>query len=181
MHKIVRLVAASALLLIGAVSTAKAGGWYSGYPYGGFGYYGAGYYGASSCGCGACGCGGYFGGYGAQWAYEARPPIYVVNQGPTYTGPAISVPILNYWSRGAVRAYPYIHPGYDYDYPRYYEGPDWHPASYAPAYPRYVRPRVLHRPYYPRRVLRVYGAADPRAIRAPMNRCNVEPRDLPIQ
>jgi len=181
MRKIVRLVVTSVLLLVGAASTAAAGGWYSNYPYGGHGYpYGAGYYGATSCGCGG------YSAYAVQQAYDANPPIYVVNQGPTYTGPAVSVPILNYWSHGALRAYPYIDGGYGYDYPRYYQGPDWRPASYAPAYPRYVRPRVLQRPYYPRRVLRVYGAADPRMMRAQIQRRPVavrrmDARDLPMK
>jgi hypothetical protein len=184
MRKIVRLVVTSALLLVGAASTAAAGGFYSNYPYGGYGYQygGAGYYGTASCGCAACSCGCGCGGYSAyavQQAYE--PPIYVVNQGPTYMGPAITVPILNYWSHGALRAYPYIRGG-DSLYHRHHHYTD--DAQYYPQYAPRIRP---HRPYYHhRRVLRVYGAADPKVMRAQIHRRHVavrriDPRDLPMK
>jgi hypothetical protein len=150
----VRVAFASALLSVGAVSAADAGGYgygygyggygYGGYGYGGYGYGYGGYYG-TSCGCGGCGCGG-GSSYAVQQAYVSSPPVYVVNQGPTYTGSGLTVPVLNYWSHGAVRAYPYIRGGHGY-----YDAGYSYPA-YAPAY------RRGYYPYHHRRALRVYGS-----------------------
>jgi hypothetical protein len=199
MRKVVRVVVTSALLSIGAASGAAAGGWdytyqYGGYQYGGgYGYAGNG----GGCGCGGCGCGGGYRGYAVQQAYETQPPVYVVNQGPSYTGPGISVPILNYWSHGGTRAYPYIrggHHGYHQShhysgdgYSTEYQPQHWRRAAYAPQYPRYERPRFhAPRPYYRSRVLRVYGSADMQGARAHAYRRHtisrrIDPRDLPIK
>ncbi|MGB6534804.1 MAG: hypothetical protein WBF58_02455 [Xanthobacteraceae bacterium] len=63
-----------------------------------------------TCGC-ACSCRGLFG-YtaGAELTPIAPAPIYVVNQGPDYTGPGIMVPYRT-WTR------PYLS-GYRYGYGR---------------------------------------------------------------
>jgi hypothetical protein len=78
-----------------------------------------------TCGC-ACSCRGF---YGYAAALEPTPiapaPIYVVNQGPEYSGPGIMVP-YHTWTP-AVRAYPYgygrfryRHYGYGRFHYRYY-------------------------------------------------------------
>ena len=55
---------------------------------------------------------------------DARPPIYVVNQGPVYSGPGLyAVPT---YSEGGY-AYPYDYP-YDYPYVRSYYGDRWFAA-----------------------------------------------------
>ncbi len=68
------------------------------------------------CGCGSCGC-------GASVLYApavAPAPIYVVNQGPEYTGPGIMIPYSTYSPQADLAApydYPYISgPGYGYGY-----------------------------------------------------------------
>lgn len=158
------LFAAAALAVVGASSSAVAGGFGYGYGYGGYGNSGYGYsgygyggfggFGASNCGCGGCGCGGGVA-FGVPTVTVAPPrvvayyavvppaPAYVVNQGPVYSGPAISVPVSNYWSGGPVRAYPYVGGGYrwgGYGYRTRY-------SSYAPAYygPRSYRVRAGYR------------------------------------
>ena len=66
-----------------AVDHWDTGGW-SGCGWGGCGGIG--------CGCGSCGCG-----RGLLYGLLAAPaPIYVVNQGPEYTGPGIMVPYHTY-------------------------------------------------------------------------------------
>jgi hypothetical protein len=119
-------------------------------------------------GCGCSGCGG-GGGY-ATPAIEPTPiapsPIYVVNQGPDYTGPGIMVPYRVY-GPGAGYAPP---PAYSYvagePYPAgyamnpYYAGagpvvPYRERAYYHHRYPRYAGPVGPYRPYprYPHRPL----------------------------
>ena len=68
------------------------------------------------CGCGSCGCAG-----AALYARPVAPaPIYVVNQGPEYTGPGIMVTYRTYSPQAGLAApydYPYIsRPGYGYGY-----------------------------------------------------------------
>jgi hypothetical protein len=93
-------------------------------------------------GCGGCG-GGWSGGCGGcgVTAYAA-PSLYVVNQGPSYEGPGLTVPYQTYapeTSYVPATNYPYV-PGYGYGgggYPRPYYGAGY---GYAPRYgyrPRY--------------------------------------------
>ena len=118
------------------------------------------------CGCSGCGgCGGY-----ATPAIEPTPiapsPIYVVNQGPDYTGPGLMVPYRVY-APGAGYAPP---PAYSYvagkSYPGgyvrnpYYAGAGpvvsyRERAFYHRPYPRYAGPVGPYRPYgrYPHRPL----------------------------
>jgi len=120
---------------------------------------------SGGCGCG-CGCRGLFS-YTTP-ALEPTPiapaPIYVVNQGPDYTGPGIMVPYRT-WSPAASSiapgAYPYV-PGYGYGYGyghRYGYGYHYgvHRAYLGPrrrvayrerfyAHPSYRRPMPIGRP-----------------------------------
>jgi hypothetical protein len=67
-------------------------------------------------GCGCGGCGGCAGAYGYQ-PIAAASPIYIVNQGPDYSGPGLMRPFGTYspWTGLAnPAAYPYIGPGYAY-------------------------------------------------------------------
>jgi hypothetical protein len=106
-------------------------------------------------GCGGCGAagwsGGGCGGCGRSIVYAA-PALYVVNQGPYYTGPGITVPYSTY-SPGTAYApavnYPYV-PGYGAGYggpgygvapyPGYYSHP-YYRARYAYRAPMYMHPR----------------------------------------
>ena len=77
----------------------------------------------------------------------APAPIYVVNQGPEYSGPGIMVPYPTYSPAAAYAPYPYI-PGYrPHPYYRarvaYHERAYMHPRYYAPM--RHSRP-YMHRP-----------------------------------
>ena len=68
------------------------------------------------CGCGRCGCG-----RAAEYAVPVAPaPIFVVNQGPEYTGPGIMVPYHTYSPQADLAVlydYPYISaPGYGHRY-----------------------------------------------------------------
>jgi hypothetical protein len=114
---------------------------------------------AAGCGCSGCGgCGGVY----ATPAIEPTPiapsPIYVVNQGPDYTGPGIMVPYRVY-APGAGFAPP---PAYSYvvgqPYPTgyvpnpYYAGagpviPYRERAYYHGGYPRYAGPVGPYHPY----------------------------------
>jgi hypothetical protein len=51
-------------------------------------------------------------------------PVYVVNQGPVYSGPGITVPVSNYYySKGPKVAFPYVGGGYYKPYAPYpYDG-----------------------------------------------------------
>jgi hypothetical protein len=130
-------------------------------------------------GCGGYGYGGW--GYGASnWAvatvpapvtyYAVQPQYYYVNQGPTYTGPAMYAPSVAYqarsvggWSGYQVGYYGYSGGPYANPTSHYYQGMPlvttptvysyrraWRPARYSYA-PRYVAPRVYrhHRVYAP--------------------------------
>jgi len=114
-------------------------------------------------GCGGCGAVSYggCGGCGGQVGYAvAAPSLYVVNQGPVYSGPALTIPYSTYSPEAAYAPatdYPYV-PGYGYGAPQY-------PRYFAqPSYPRYYRPRyayrgpVYMRPRYDRPAPRYYGA-----------------------
>ena len=88
------------------------------------------------------------GGCSSTFGYHAAAvpsPLYVVNQGPEYSGPGLTVPYGTY-SPGTNLAgpaqYPYVAgPGYGYG-PRYprpyyhsrftYQRHDWNPYRYAP-------------------------------------------------
>jgi hypothetical protein len=132
---------------------------------------------AASSGCGGCGTAAYAapvtyaapmayasgcGGCGARAVVYAQPtviapsPIYVVNQGPQYSGPGIMVPYRTYSSAA------YAAPADDYPYveaprPRYHH-PVWRgprvvyrdrviyrerqvPVQMAPAHRRWISPR----------------------------------------
>src|SRR5208282_4288374 len=112
------------------------------------------------CGCGRCGCGGS--------ALYAPAPIYVVNQGPEYTGPGVMIPYGTYSPEAGLAApydYPYIsRPGYRHGYGgyahRYFRGAG---PRYAYGERGYVHPHPYgptaygHRYPYPRRPVGVRG------------------------
>jgi hypothetical protein len=111
------------------------------------------------CGnCGGCGaCGGGCGGCGGAVVYAA-PSLYVVNQGPTYSGPGIMTPYQTYSPETAYAAatdYPYVPgSGYGYGYGAvpptapYYRHPYFRPRF------AYRTPMVMHPYMHPR----YYGA-----------------------
>lgn len=130
--------------------------------YNGCGGCGAGYavapvgYGCGTCGAvsyaapvsyGCGGCGGY-----------AASSLYVVNQGPVYSGPGVTEPYSTYSPEMAYAPatdYPYT-PGYGYGapaYPHYYARPYYRPYYHAyrrPYYgPRYAYRAPYHRYYAP--------------------------------
>ncbi len=141
------------------------GGW-SGCGWGGCGGIG--------CGCGSCGCG-----RGLLYGLAAAPgPIYVVNQGPEYTGPGIMVPYRTYSPQAGFVApydYPYISGpggygyghryghrygygrGYGYGYRHGYAHPDYRGTAprYASGERGYVHPH--HYGYGPTRYHHRYG------------------------
>ncbi len=109
--------------------------------------------GCNSCGggwSGGCGnCGGGCGGCG-----YSQSSLYVVNQGPVYSGPAATIPYATYSPTEAYAPasdYPYV-PGYGYGRPAY-------PGNYAAPYYRhryaYNAPAYMHPRYYG---ARPYGA-----------------------
>ncbi len=106
--------------------------------------------GCGGCGCGSCGCGGCG---GAAVGYAPASPLYVVNQGPEYSGPGFMVPFGTYSPGTGVAplaAYPYVgEPGY-------------HPYGYGVRRP-YVRPYM--RPYYARPYYRSRYVYHPYAYR----------------
>ena len=84
----------------------------------------------------------------------APSPIYVVNQGPAFSGPGISVPYHTYSPAPAYTPpYPYV-PGYGPHpyYPRLaYARPYMHPYMHPYMRPRYYGPALRWRGYgYPR-------------------------------
>jgi hypothetical protein len=98
--------------------------------FGGLGGFGGGGCGGGGCGgCGGGGCGG-CGGCSSTFGYHpvAPAPLYVVNQGPEYSGPGLMVPFGTYspaTNVAAPGAYPYVAGrGYGYGprYPRPYYG-----------------------------------------------------------
>ena len=166
MYRVV-LVGLAAVFTVGMTSLASAGGWGWGSGWGsGFGCGGCAAPSAAivyaqpvapppvvvgwtgGCGCGSCGCGHQSIVYAAP-PIEPTPiapaPIYVVNQGPAYEGPGITVP-YHTWS--PVSAYGpvagYGHYGYRHHY------------GYGPRLGYGYRPRLAyHRPFigYPHRRL----------------------------
>jgi hypothetical protein len=93
--------------------------------------------------------------YAATPAVELTPiapaPVYVVNQGPDYTGPGIMVP-FHTWSAAAPvapGAYPYL-PGYGYGYghPYWHGGYALHRPFIAPRFHAAYHQRFYGRPLY---------------------------------
>jgi hypothetical protein len=82
----------------------------------------------------------------------APAPIYVVNQGPQYSGPGIMVPYRTYSPAAAYAPYPYM-PGYR-PYPYYRARVAYH--GRASMHPHYYAPMRHSRPY-PHRPLDVRG------------------------
>jgi hypothetical protein len=79
-------------------------GWDTG-GWGGWGGWGGSW--GGGCGCGGCGCGGR-----GFFAYGVAPtPLYVVNQGPQFSGPGMMIPFSPYAPAAGLAApgaYPYI-------------------------------------------------------------------------
>jgi hypothetical protein len=109
---------------------------------------------STGCGC-ACGCRGFFSAtVPAVEPYPIAPaPIYVVNQGPDYTGPGIMVP-YHTWTPGASYvgpgSYPYLH-GYGYHHGWGYRY-GWHRPFFAPRVRVSYGPRFYGHPFYHRPV-----------------------------
>lgn len=88
-------------------------------------------------GCGRCGgCGGCGGAVG--YAPQIAPsPLYVVNQGPQYSGPGLMIPIRTYSPDTGIAApaeYPYIGTWHrHYVHPYYRARYAYHPRYYGPA------------------------------------------------
>ncbi len=92
---------------------------------------------ASSGGCGGCGI--------TPYAVEPSPQLYVVNQGPDYSGPGLTVPYATYSPETAYAPaadYPYV-PGYGYGRPAYphYYAHRYYGERYAFHAPAYMHPR----------------------------------------
>jgi hypothetical protein len=175
-------------------------------------------YGAS-VGCGGCGSAVYAapvayamptsfayrtgcGGCGRSVTLVAPSPIYVVNQGPHYSGPGIMT-YKTYSTGEHAGAYPYVH-GAGMSYTGYDGGPYANPADYRPSVyrgpaigvapsariiHRYTRPRALRvradrHMIAPRAVAaRIYrhAAVAPRALDVRMPRHIVAPRALDVR
>ena len=128
------LVALATLFTVGLTSIASAccGGSYAYTSCGGCGApapveYGRPMYGWGT-GCGGCGYYGYRTAL-VEPTYVARSPIYVVNQGPDFSGPGLMVPYRT-WAPGYGPAfrYSYIH-GYGHRY-AYGYGYGWRTRHY---------------------------------------------------
>jgi hypothetical protein len=95
---------------------------------------------------GGCGCNrGFFGG-GGFFGGPGPAPIYIVNQGPEYSGPGIMIPYNTYSPEAGLAApgtYPYIG---RYGYPRYGYRHPYYGARFA-----YHRRHYGHRHAYPHR------------------------------
>ena len=103
--------------------------------------------GGCGCGCGGCGCGG----CRSSVAYAppvAPSPLYVVNQGPEYSGPGFVIPYRTYspyTGLAAPAAYPYIKPWHArYAQPYYGARYAYHPRYFGPA--PYWHRHWYHRP-----------------------------------
>lgn len=109
---------------------------------------------AASAGCGACCCRAATYAAPPVQAYESSyvAPSYLVNQGPVYSGPAISVRALTYSESLSAGGYPYVRGTRGY----YVRG---HGDVYYGDAPSHRRPHHIHgHHHHPR----VHGAADPR-------------------
>ena len=110
-------------------------------------------FGYAGTGCGGCGAAVYAapvtyaapvvygtgcGGCGRPVTLVAPSPIYVVDQGPHYSGPAIMT-YKTYATGGYAGAYPYVYPA-GTAYTGYDGGPYANPADYRPSV--YVGPRI---------------------------------------
>ena len=97
-------------------------------------------------GCGRCGGCGACGGSIAYAPQIAQSPLYVVNQGPEYSGPGFMSPYRTYSPYRDVAApanYPYIgawRPRYAHPY----TAPSWRPRYVHP----YYRARYAYHPHY---------------------------------
>jgi hypothetical protein len=106
--------------------------------------------------------GGFFGGGGYGCPVVTQPvPVYVVNQGPVYSGPNIAIAPGPYVGYGPQEPYPYVSPGYGGGY--YgggYSSGGYYGGGYVQPYPRWrvrysSRYRFQHRPHYqPRPIYR---------------------------
>jgi hypothetical protein len=120
---------------------------------GGYGGCGSAGWGGGGCGhCGAVSYGGCGNCGGASVGYAVgMPSMYVVNQGPVYSGPGMSIPYSTYSPEAAYA------PATDYPYAAGagYAAPSVYPSAYArpyyrgvrPYYRPYLRPRFYGRPY----------------------------------
>lgn len=125
-------------------------------------------------GCGSCGGSDWSGGCGVcgQPVAYAAPSLYVVNQGPVYSGPGIMTPYRTYSPETAYAAatdYPYV-PGSGYGY-GYGAAPPYPPyyahRSYRPRY-AYRTPMAMHpymHPYAHAYMHPRYYGAGPRVYR----------------
>jgi hypothetical protein len=121
----------------GTYGTGYGTGWNTGCGYCGaqsapVSYYGTGY----DTGCGTCGAppsyyGNGCGGCQTQAVYTTPAPLYVVNQGPDYSGPGLMVPYRTY-APPAEYAPPPAYPPYLNPAPGYYPGPVYRHAYYRP-------------------------------------------------
>jgi len=127
-----------------------------GNAWGGTSYWGGGNgWGATSVGWGGgCGnCGGAVSWGGGCGGCGGGSPLYVVNQGPVYSGPGLMQPYATYSPDTAYAPatdYPYV-PGYGYGpapvAPPYYSHLYYHP-HYAYRAPMYARPRYYGPMHY---------------------------------
>jgi hypothetical protein len=124
--------------------------------------------GYARAGCGGCGA-----------TLIAPSPIYVVNQGPHYAGPAIMT--YRRYSTGYVGAYPYVYRA-GTPYTGYDGGPYANPVDYRPAATAYAAPavemappaRIIRRYVGPRRYITRHPYIGPRGYIAP--RAHIGPR-----
>lgn len=121
---------------------------------------------AASAGCGSCCCRAAVYGSSAVQAYESVDVTrrYIVNQGPVYSGPAISVPVLTYSESLSAHGHPYVRGTRGY-YVRghgdvFDGGPYADPLSHR-------RPHYHHRYHHHHHHSRVHGA-DGRALDVPV-------------
>lgn len=135
MSRRLSLALATVASIVAVPNIAQAGGWGTGWGTG-------------------CGCGGGYSAYASvavvpqvsyvptvsyvpQVSYAAvSRPIYVVNQGPVYSGYGLGI-TPTYSTIAPQRSYPYYGGG-----PRYYGGP----RHYGPRYSSYRGPRYFHGP-----------------------------------
>ena len=119
---------------------------------------GSSYWGNGGGCCGAVGWGGGWSGWGSGWTPGrcntcGVSPLYVVNQGPNYSGPGLMQPYATYSPDTAYAPaanYPYVPGGYGYGPapvpPPYYSHLYYRP-HYAYRAPMYAHPRYYGGPY----------------------------------